>query len=148
MAASMTVKMTNPEARDGDNKITIDWIAHTDGSLAIAIASQYSTTELAKGYPGCAQPSKLVGRIQRVLTAPGLNGDLATSLPTAAYDITLIGPHGSDLAAGNLKDRSGTLAESWTPNPPTILNGDITLTIANAGNGTKGRIIIYMTEER
>jgi len=144
MAGTVTVtSMSNPFARDGENKIVIDWLSTVGGAASGALMSLYSAAALAKFGYSTPQPSKITGKLVKVETIPGLNGDLATTLPTAAYDLTLLDSYGQDIAAGYVKDRSGTVAEEYIPVQPIALDDDITLTIANAGATTTGRVILH-----
>jgi len=71
MAASIVVTCGN-HFLEGPNRIIIDWISHTDGTVSLDIASALATADLAAmGTVGCA-PKKLKGTITKVETAPGL----------------------------------------------------------------------------
>lgn len=117
--------------KDDDRKITklpaIVWTSDGSGDFTVAIADY-------AGY-----------EIVAVQTVPGENGDLATDLPTAAYDVTLIDAYGMDWFYSEGIDRSGTVAEAfckngWVPFPdsPAIL------TVAHAGHTKQGLINIWI----
>ena len=148
MAGSVTVTMSNPFAQGGNNRIVVDWTATAGGAVSVALASDFSTDQLSTFGYAAPQPSKFRGRLVKVETAPGASGDLATTLPTAAYDITLLGAHGEDIAGGYLADRSGTVAEQWVPIQPVAVDGEITFTVANAGAATTGRVILHFEGEK
>jgi hypothetical protein len=144
MAGTVTVtKMSNPYAKDGANRVVIDWLSTAGGAASGSLCSLFAAAELAKGIPGAIQPSKFQGKLIKVETIPGLLGDLATTLPTAAYDLTLLDSYSNDIAGGYCKDRSGTVAEQWVPAQPVEVDSDLTLTIANAGATTTGRVILH-----
>jgi hypothetical protein len=144
MAGTVTVtSMSNPEARDGANKVIIDWISTAAGAADGALCTLFSAARLATFGYAFPQPSKFRGKLIRVATAPGLNGDLATALPTAGYDLTLTATHGTDVCSGYIKDRSGTLGEQWVPAQPVAVDTELTLNVSNAGDTKKGRVILY-----
>ena len=113
--------------------IVLDWTATAGGAVSESI------TDL-DDFSG--------GRIIGFETAPGALGDLATNLPTAAYDITITDSYGADIAAGALVDRSGTVAERVNPSNPIQTWSPLTLVVANAGNATQGRLLIIVEENR
>ncbi len=145
MAASMTVVTDNAFFDGGvypDFVIQVDWISHTDGSVALGIVSTFAAAQLALS-KGFVQPTRIQGRLVSVETAPGLNGDLATSLPTA-YTLTLLDPHSLDLLDANGATRSASVAEQVVEDTPIKVDvSELTFTIASAGNGTKGRAYLH-----
>lgn len=117
----------------GENKAYIlDWTS--DGSGAV----DQSITNLI---------GVLAGRVIAFETIPGENGDLSTDLPTALYDITIDDEYNTDIAAGALGDRSGTVGERVNPAVPIPIWAPLTLKIANAGVSKKGRLIIVVSEK-
>jgi hypothetical protein len=144
MAMTVTVAITNPQGMSGGrhNKetiITVDWLTETavaSGNLAALWTAANSAWQ--------ADITKIRGKILKVETAPGLNGNLTDALPTDQYDITLNDAYGNDLVDGNLMNRSGTVAESVIFDTPYPVDSEIALSVAAAGNGTKGRIIITL----
>ena len=124
-------------------KVILDWTSASGGTVSLAIASTYATAQAAIS-PALPQPSKLQGYIKSIETIPGEEGDKSTSCPTASYDITLDDAHGYDLAGGELADRSNSAAEKITAVDPIPIDDEITLSIANAGNSKKGRIILHI----
>lgn len=144
MAASMVVTLEGNPFLDGQRdqaRTIIDWISHTDGVVALGVKSTKNAAEVALGGTRLSL-SKIKGVLKSIQTAPGLNGDLATSLPTA-YDLTLLDGYGLDIAEGKLMNRSAAVAEEVVFDKP-IDASELTVTIANAGNGLKGRIIITL----
>jgi hypothetical protein len=148
MAGTVTLTMSNPFAQGGDNKVVADWTATAGGAVSVALCSTFAAAQLSTYKYASPQPSKFRGKLVKAETAPGASGDLATTLPTAAYDITLLDAYSQDIASGYLEDRSGTVAEQWVPIQPVSVDDDITLTIANAGASTKGRIILHFEGEK
>lgn len=109
---------------------TIDWKSDASGD-----ASAYLDTDLSL--------SLLTGEVLFFETAPGENGDLATDLPTASYDITLLDIHGYDWAGGALANRSGTVAEVVVPaSTLNLVQQRLKLVVDNAGVTKRGRLII------
>ena len=144
MAASMAVAIEGNPFLDGSKdqaRIIIDWISHTDGTVSLGIKSTKNTAEAALGGTRLVL-SKIKGVLRTVQTAPGLNGDLTTSLPTA-YDLTLLDGYGLDVAEAKLMGRSAAVAE-LVEFDKTLDVSELTVTIASAGNGLKGRIIITL----
>ncbi len=149
MIGIVTITMSNPYGRDGDNKIVIDWTSTGAGLATAAIATEFSIAKLAApGYYSTIQPSKLTGFITKIQTIPGALGDLATNPPTVNYDITLTDAHSNDVAAANLMNRSAALAESYIPAEPVPVDSELTMNVTNAGAIMSGRMIIYISKER
>jgi hypothetical protein len=123
----------------GRFKIIGDWVSHTDGSVALGIASTYAAQ---KPYGDTILPTKILGVLKSVETIPGALGVPATNPPTDQYDVTLVDNYGFDVAGGNLANRSNTVAEKVYPTSEIIVDSELTLTIAAAGSGLKGRIIL------
>lgn len=142
MAATLTVKVEGNPFMDGCQsfKVIGDWVSHTDGVVAIAIASTYAAQKPYGDFGPL--PSKIRGVLRSIETIPGANGDLTTDLPTDAYDVTLPDNYSYDVAGGNLANRSGTVAQKVVPTEEIIIDSDLTLTIAAAGSANQGRIIM------
>ena len=141
----MTVTLEGNPFLDGcedQARIIIDWIAHTNGAVALGIKSTKNTAEAALGGTRIVL-SKIRGILKSIETAPGLNGDLTTSLPTA-YDLTILDQYGLDIVAGSCMGRSASVAEKVSPTGSeiTVDATELTITIASAGSGKKGRIIL------
>jgi len=135
---TLVVTMSNPFGdRSNDNLVTLTWMSETDGSLSKAVASTYTTAEIA-AKPHFPAPSKLTGYIRKIVTNPG------ATAPTDNYDITLLDADGIDVAAGSLLDRDTTTSEAVVPAAPIYIDSEITLTIANAGNNKLGVVKIYL----
>jgi len=79
-----------------------------------------------------------------VQTVPGEDGDLATDLPTADYDVTLIDAYGMDWFDDEGIDRSGTVAEIFCQVKRIPFPDSATLTIANAGSANQGLVNIWV----
>ena len=148
--ASLTVTVHHNPFLDGraPARIILDWLATDGGAVSLRVCSTLSTANLslAGGNMAAIQPSKIRGILEKIETVPGLLGDLTTTLPTALYDITLLDAYGNDVADTTLMNRSGTVAEVVLYSHKYIMDTDLTLTIANAGNATTGRIIIDLLE--
>lgn len=91
---------------------------------------------------------KFFGEILRVVTDPG-DG---SSSPTANYDITLTDVDGADVLNGGGANRSQSAVEQIIPSITSVgtksdflisVAGDLTLTIAAAGNTKTGSIRVY-----
>jgi hypothetical protein len=143
----MTVSIDNPryisEGAKGPCKITIDWISTSGGAVSGNIASTFTTGK--KDYE--PKLAAIKGRLNWTQTIPGLNGDLATALPTALYDVTITDAYGHDILDAYGADRSGTVAEMLVEGSgQRRIDSELTLTIAAAGASSKGRIIIMLGE--
>jgi len=122
MAQALTVTVDGNPFLDGSEaaKVVLDWVSAAGGTVSLGIASTFAAAVAAKGGLGGPLPSKIRGKILAIETAPGLNGDLATALPTANYDITMpiawtswkaLGPTGRE----RLRRRSTqTIRFRWT----------------------------------
>lgn len=151
MAESMTAKVEgNPFLDDTDDfRVICDWISGATGVVSQSIATAVQVAFLASH--GYAQPqaSKIRSELVKVETIPGLNGNLTDNLPTALYDLTLLDAYGADVVDGALADRSGTAADiPLIPGTPIKVDSNLTVTIAAAGAGTKGRIILHFRGKR
>lgn len=93
--------------------------------------------------------AECVGAIERVVTDPG------TAAPTDNYDITLLDENGIDVLMGLGMNRDTANTEQICPGItctdgtnnaviPIAVHGDLTLTIANAGNSKNGTITLYL----
>ncbi len=146
MAQALTVTVDGNPFLDGSEaaKVTLDWVSANAGTVSLGIASTFAAAVAAKGGLGGPLPSKIRGKILAIETAPGLNGDLTTALPTANYDITILDSYSLDVLDGVGANRSGTAAEAVYPNDPIPVDSELTLTIANAGDTKKGRIVLHL----
>jgi len=131
----VTITMSAPFA-DGsqDNKIVISWTSATGGVVSAAIASTFAAAQPWNG----PKPTKLKGFIVRVVTNPG------ATAPTAAYDLTLLDEDGVDVLAGGGADRHETNTEQIIPVSPPFVDGELTFTLAAAGDAKIGVCTIYM----
>lgn len=135
MAATLTA--TTSRKPKGIFEIILDWVSHTDGAVALDIATAL----------GWTANSPIVGRLHWVETIPGLNGDKATECPDPNYAITLVDSYGLDVMDSVLLNRSASAAERVMAVYPMPLADKLTLTIASAGSGKKGRLILALTTE-
>ncbi len=124
----------------GENfAIILDWTSATDGTVNLPIASTYSSQ---KPFGEYIQPSRIIGELRSIETAPGENGNLTDDLPTDNYNIAIKDRYGLDIAGGNLAARSGTVAEKIVSSGKLIIDSELTLIIDSAGDSKKGRIIM------
>lgn len=86
-----------------------------------------------------SQTITIDGAIVRVVTNPD-----GTAAPTDNYDVTLIDPDGVDLLAGEGADRDTANSEQIFPSNTPFHNGDVTVTIANAGDTKEGTVVLYV----
>ena len=145
MAQDLTVTaQKNPfldGAVGGSFSITLDWQSDASGNVSIAICSTYSTAQRISN-PASPAPTKILGVIRSIEAIPGLNGDLATTLPTDQYGITLLDQYGYDVTDGMTVHCSGTVSTKQYPARKIIIDSELTLTIVNAGSTKTGRILV------
>lgn len=141
MAATLTVKVEGNPFMDGEQafKVILDWVSHTDGVVALAIASTYATSKPFGDFGPLTK--KIRGKLKSVETAPGYLGDLTTNCPTA-YTLTILDKYSLDILGGNGTARSASAAQKLVPTEDLYIDSELTLTIASAGSGLKGRIIM------
>ena len=80
----------------------------------------------------------LDGAIVRVATNPD-----GTDVPTDNYDITLVDADSIDILATEGNNRDTSTSEQVFPTDTPFHQGDITFTVANAGNAKKGVCTLY-----
>lgn len=113
-------------------KHTFDWVSDSSGNATIA-----STVPVS-------------GVIHRVVIVPS-----ASAAPTTLYDVTLTDAEGIDVLAGQGANLSETVASSVCPGTalkdgttvsitPTIVDGILTINVANAGNTKAGKVVVYV----
>lgn len=78
------------------------------------------------------------GAIVRVVTNP------SATAPTANWDVTLVGPDGEDLAAGELVDRHTSNTEQVFLTDTPFHYGDVIVTGANMGNAKIADVVLYV----
>ena len=134
MAGTVTVTKKSIGRDQKCFAIIIDWTSSSGngGAADGNIASLLDDVEFG---------SEIVGNLKHIETAPGANGDLATNLPTADYDITIKDDYSLEIEA--LADRSGTAAELVEKTSDYWINSELALAIAAAGDGKQGRIILF-----
>lgn len=81
----------------------------------------------------------LNGQVVKVVTNPD-----GSSAPSADYDVTVIDGDGVDVLNGDLGDRHTSTSESVVPDPLAYHIGDVTFTVANAGDGGAGVAVFYV----
>ncbi len=114
-------------------KYVIDWVAHTDGAATLTFAVM--------------NLGEVSGVLKYVETIPGVLGDKTTTVPTAAYDITITDAYAFDVMEGTLADQSEAVALKSIPQNPVILcNEVLTVNISAAGSGGAGRLILVFGE--
>lgn len=81
------------------------------------------------------------GRVVRMVTDPAAGG----SAPTDNYDVTLVDENALDVLGGTGADRDTANTEAISPG--VYLAGQVTFTVANAGNAKAGVAKIYVVRE-
>jgi hypothetical protein len=131
----------NPFMDGGPFTVILDWMSDDAGAVSLAIASTYAA-QLPFG-PFGPKPGKVQGVLRSIETIPGLSGDLTTTLPTDQYDITILDKYGLDVLAGVGMNRDDGIAEKVVAGAGKIIvDSELTLTIAAAGDNTTGRVIL------
>lgn len=82
------------------------------------------------------------GFIRRFVTDPAA----AASAPTDNYDITITDANGADVLAGTGADRDTANSESVVPAQPILVDGALSLVVANAGDTKAGVVVLYIGE--
>jgi hypothetical protein len=146
-AGTMVVSIDNPqyisEGRKGPCKIIIDWTSTSGGAVSGNIASTFTASKQDYEPPLTA----IKGRLNWTQLIPGASGDLTTTLPTDAYDVTIKDAYGHDILDGNGANMSGTVSNLLVESTGNRrIDSELTLAIANAGSATTGRIIIMLGE--
>lgn len=120
--AAGTVTVTTASGGAGRTKYSMAWTASNPGGAVSANAVT------VKG-----------GSLYALEIVPGTAGDQ----PTDQYDLTLLDDQGVDVlngAGANLSNSAGSIIVFDPPLP--FAPGTLTPTIANAGNGKKGTLIL------
>lgn len=81
---------------------------------------------------------QMQGAIVRMVTNPG------STAPTDNYDITLVDPDGVDLLAAEGINRDTSTSEQVFPTNTPFHYGDVTFTVANAGDTKDGVCVLYL----
>lgn len=150
-AAALTVTTNNKWMAPEEDRvnspcyITLDWTSTDGGAVSLGVCAKYNAAWLAAGKK-LPYAAAIKGCISAIETIPGTLGVPATNPPTDLYDVTLLDAYSYDVADGNLANLSNTLAKVLVFDTPIPINSELTLTIANAGNATNGRIIITVIE--
>lgn len=79
------------------------------------------------------------GAIVRVVTNPD-----DSAAPTANYDVTVVDEDGVDLLNSECLNRHTSNSEQVFPTDVPFHNGDVTVTIANAGDTKQGTVALYV----
>jgi hypothetical protein len=105
-------------------KVTFDWLSHTDGTATITATTNYYTGELLK-----------------VLIVP----DPVTTVPSDNYSVTLSDSDSYDLLCGQGTACCPTAANLvLTGGLLPITNSKLSLTIAGAGSEKGGKVQVYI----
>ena len=128
MAAVGAITETTSASRSVKKK-TLQWTSSAGGAVS--------------GIPSVA----LSGEILRIAFIPGAGG----VQPSDLYDITLLDDDGLDVLQGkgaNLSNAAASQAcpligDGTTTVRPVAVDGQLTLTVANAGNAKQGTVAVY-----
>ena len=119
MASSIVVTVS--DIGRGITEYSIAWTSDSSGNVG-----------------GSTFPIK-TGRLLQSKFIPGVTA------PTDQYDVTLIDADGADLLLGAGANQSATVPAFVAPaNPVMIIGGNVTPTIANAGNAKGGTLNLYV----
>ena len=117
----MAAQIVSVAYGDKSNKIgtiTFTWTSATGGAVT--------------------QAFHLDGAIVRMVTNPG------STAPTDNYDITLVDPDAVDLLAAEGINRATSTSEQVFPTNTPFPYGDVTFTVANAGDTKDGVCVLYI----
>ena len=118
--------------------LSVAWVSDSAaGTVSLPIASGYASSLTYK-----SGVTKIIGRIGRITTVP----NTGATQPSDKYTITLLDADGVDVLDGALATASGcsnSTAQNWIFSPAIVVNSDLTLTIASAGNSKTGTINLY-----
>ncbi len=78
-----------------------------------------------------------------VETVPGLNGDLATTLPTS-YDVLINDEYSNSLMTTALAARSTSVAEMVINAVAVPILGELSIVISSAGNAKTGLLLLFL----
>lgn len=81
---------------------------------------------------------KYYGSVLTLVTVPG------SPTPQDAYDITITDADGYDVLQGNGSNLGNSTIQARALNLSSAVWGNLTLTVTNAGNATKGTAILYI----
>lgn len=96
------------------------------------------TSDSGGNVNGVSFPIK-TGRLLQSKYVPG------GTAPTDLYDVTLVDADGADILLGAGANQSATVAAFVAPaNPVVVEGGNVTPTIANAGNAKTGILNLYV----
>lgn len=109
--------------------MALDWASDASGAVS--------------GIPSSA----ISGILERVVFVPGAGG----VQPSDGYDVTLLDEDGLDVLAGQGANLSDTDKKQCTPlvgdgtttEQKVAIDGQLSLTVANAGNAKQGRVKLY-----
>ncbi len=124
MAAAVTL---SEETFGVVKKIRWQWIAHTDGKVAITTENATTT----KAYNG---------EVVRLVTVPD-----GTTAPSDNYDIKIYDEDETDVLMGGGADRDTAITEQVAAaSLGVVANDKLTLYVEGAGSGGKGTTILYI----
>jgi hypothetical protein len=149
MAQSLTVTAEKNPFMDANTptRLILDWVSAVAGTVSLPIASTYTAAQVGKSANPPA-PSKVQGVLLSTQTIPGYLGDLVTDCPTA-YTLQLLDAYGEDHLNGVAvtTPRSATVSQILMQGSgKRVIDSELTLTIAGAGSGLKGRIILELED--
>jgi hypothetical protein len=125
MADAGTVTVTE-ENQGSIKKIKFAWTSESGGTAV-------KTT-----------PSYYTGQIIGFMCIPGTSGDA----PTTLYDVTITNADATDILHGVGVDRPVPITDTGRIHPSLLLgsvvNTQLTLNVANAGNGKSGTVYLYI----
>jgi hypothetical protein len=130
VSLSATGTVTGTTSRDNgvpDEKITVTWVSHTDGTVS-------------------GNAFAIPGRINQIRITPAAGG----SAPTTLYDMTILDATGIDVLSIDGSDLGANLSATASKlvifNPPLLVDSANTLdvTIENAGSGKGGTVTFWV----
>lgn len=122
-------------------EIVCDWTA---GAVDQIVQQNIAEKLLAEGRIDVA---KITGKLLAIETIPGLNGNLATTIPTSLADHTFLDDYSFDLGEGIFVNQSTGASNKKYCNPPVVVNGEIQLNISTVGASKTGRDILWIEVE-
>jgi hypothetical protein len=132
MAQALVITTSNPYLR-GDMeafKIVCDWQGTSDMAVSLGIAAILKKYRIDNALKA-PFPERIRGRVLKVETAPGNEGDKLTYCPYGTYALTLLDSMGLDILDGTGAARSITATEVVVWDVPVPIDEDLTFTIAS-----------------
>ncbi len=128
MAQSLVVYSSNPFLRADVEpfRLVLDWQGDADMAVSKPVAATYRESRSSPPFP-----QVLKGRIAKIETVPGTNGDRTTCCPFGTYGVALLDSFGLDVLAGAGAARSVSAAEQVLPATVMAFEDELTLAIAS-----------------